>query len=173
MRDRICTYMPWGSLVCNNSSTEYFTQEEEDARVARYEEGQESKDIVHLLDPSFTPTSPFVILFVERPKIDHPELSLSLSQTQAADPKLAPPHFPPYYGSWVLIPKGYHKDLGSWNEKTHAVYVPKGTSVTMYDKTNGDGYIGSYKVGMTDVPMLVNMANDRRGLSSLIVELAR
>jgi hypothetical protein len=165
-----CLYQTWGELVCNgdvvmdifsspnianiaNITTNERFVDAEDAY--RHGEGVHP-DLVTIIDPKLVPKSPFVILFEERPKIDRDDGSF----------------YPPYYGNWVVIPTGYHKGLGLWNDRAKTVFVPRGTKVSLYDQPNGDDLFASHTVPKGGVPMVVNLYGTRHTLSSMMVEIA-
>jgi hypothetical protein len=162
-----CVYQAWGELECSNTNQsalrptgfEGFTTTEERSAYSIYKYGDGIGNIVNLLEPTYIPPSPFVILFAEKPKIPHTDSNNN-------------EYYPPYYGKWIVIPVGYHKTLGDWNNKTRTMYVPRGTTVHIYDDEFGTDLIATYTVEKSQTPKVVNMFYETRGVSSLRVEYA-
>jgi hypothetical protein len=154
-----CMYQTWGELVCNDTATSNLGHAVNESFVDAedaYRHGEGVHPLVAIIDPELVPESPFVILFDERPKINHDDGSF----------------YPPYYGNWVVIPTGYHKGLGRWNDRAKAVYVPRGTMISLFERPNGDDLFASHVVPKGGVPMVINLFGSGHSLSSVIIEKA-
>lgn len=157
-----CTYMPWGELDCihsNSGTIERFIDgapvvQEEELEQA-YDQGEGLHSIINLIDPSYVPAMPFVILFEERPKIKREDNGA---------------YIPPYYGKWVILPYGYHKSLGNWNDRARAMFIARGTKVSLFDKPNGDGIISTHTVPKSGRAFVVDLTTSNYTLSSMKVE---
>lgn len=154
-----CVYYPWGELSCRAFTPRPPRSYEHFTTTTNSITGDGIHNISGLVDPNHVPSSPFVILFEER-------ATEPVNRKERIQRML-----PPYHGKYIVIPNGFHNDLGhEWNNRAQTMYVPRGTHVSLYNNYAGDDLIGYHNVARDDQPKVVHLGSGGKRLTSIHVQ---